>query len=98
MSVSDMTALIQQLQQSNRRWRRLAISLLAVIGLTLPLLTISVVVLRVRAERQAREAHVAAEEARYQAEQARRQEEQARKRLKEAREAVDELKQKGPNP
>jgi hypothetical protein len=94
MSDSDMTALVQQLQKSNRRWRRLAISLLVIIGLTLPLVTIAAAVLRVQAERHAREAQIAAEQARDQAEQARRQEE----KVKNAMEAVEEFLKKGLNP
>jgi hypothetical protein len=94
MSESDMTALIQKLQKSNRRWRRLAISLLVIIGLTLPLLTISAAVLRVQAERQARDAQIAAEQARDQAEQARQQQD----KVKRAMEAVEGFLKKGLNP
>jgi type VI protein secretion system component VasK len=100
MSDLEMPALIQQLQKSNRRWRRLAISLLALIGLALPLLATSVVTLYVRSERQARQAQAAAEEARQQAheaaDQARQQELQ--KRFNEARKAVEEFMNKGRNP
>ena len=37
----ETTALIERLQQSNRRWKRLALSLLAALGLAFVLLTTS---------------------------------------------------------
>jgi hypothetical protein len=48
----ETTALIERLRQSNRRWKQLALSLLAGFGLALVLLT---TFLWVRAERQARQ-------------------------------------------
>jgi flagellar biosynthesis/type III secretory pathway M-ring protein FliF/YscJ len=100
MSDLDMPALIQQLQKSNRRWKRLAISLLAVIGLALPLLATSVVVLKVRAEREARAALDAAEQARQQAQEAaeKARQQELQKRFDEQRKAVDEFQNKGRNP
>ena len=83
----ETTALIERLQQSNRRWKRLALSLLAALGLALVLLTTSAVVLWVRAERQAR-----------QAEAAEKQEQEAMKRAEEALKAVDELQHQGRHP
>jgi hypothetical protein len=59
----ETTALIERLQQSNRRWKRLALSLLAALGLAFLLLTTSTVVLRVRAAQQARQAETAAKQA-----------------------------------
>ena len=81
------TALIERLQQSNRRWKRLALSLLTAVSLALVLLTTSAVVLWVRAERQAR-----------QAEAAEKQEQEAMKRAEEALKAVDELQHQGRHP
>ena len=83
----ETTALIERLQQSNRRWKRLSLSLLAALGLALVLLTTSAVVLWVRAERQAR-----------QAEAAEKQEQEAMKRAEEALKAVDELQHQGRHP
>ena len=83
----ETTALIERLQQSNRRWKRLALSLLTAVSLALVLLTTSAVVLWVRAERQAR-----------QAEAAEKQEQEARKRAEEALKAVDELQHQGRHP
>jgi hypothetical protein len=68
----ETTALIERLQQSNRRWKRLALGLLATLGLALVLLTTSATVLWVRAERQARQAEAAAKQARQQEEDARK--------------------------
>jgi hypothetical protein len=65
----ETTALIERLQRSKRRWKWLALSLLAAFGLTLVLLTTS---LWVRAERQARQAEAAAKEARQQEQDARK--------------------------
>ena len=87
----EMTALIERLQRSNRRWKRLALSLLAALGLALVLLTTSAVVLWVRAERQARLAEAAER-------QVRQQEQEARKRAEEALKAVDELQHQGRHP
>ena len=87
----ETTALIERLQQSNRRWKRLSLSLLAALGLALVLLTTSAVVLWVRAERQARLAEAAER-------QVRQQEQEARKRAEEALKAVDELQHQGRHP
>ncbi len=100
MSDLEMPALIQQLQKSNRRWRWLAISLLAVIGLALPLLATSAVVLKVRAEQEAMAAQDAAEQARQQAQKAaeKARQQELQRRFDEQRKAVDEFKNKGRNP
>jgi hypothetical protein len=87
----ETTALIERLQQSNRRWRRLALSLLAALGLALGLLTTSTVVLWVRAERQARQAEAAER-------QARQQQQEARKRAEEAMQAEDEFQHQDRHP
>jgi hypothetical protein len=87
----DTTALIERLQQSNRRWKRLALSLLAALGLAVVLLTTSAVVLRTRAEQQAWQARAAEEQARQQAEE-------ARKRSQEAMQAADEFRHQGRHP
>lgn len=91
MSNSEMTALIQQLKKSNRRWRRLALSLLTALGVALLLFTTSVAALQVRAERQARVAREAEQ-------QALQQEELAKKRFEEAKGNVDAPQHKGRNP
>ena len=87
----DTTALIERLQKSNRRWKRLALSLLAAIGLALVVLTTSTVVLRARAEQQAQQA-LAAER------QARQQAEEAKKRAQEAMQALEEIRHQGRHP
>jgi hypothetical protein len=80
----EMTDLIERLQQSNRRWRRLALGLLAALGLAVLLLMSSATVLLVRVERERRQAEAAAE--------------QARQQQQKAREAVEEFQQKGRQP
>ena len=100
----DTNALIERLQKSNRRWKRLALSLLAALGLGLVLLTTSVVVLRGRAEQQARQAQAAEQQARQQAEEARKQAEEAKKRSQQAMytralmQAMDEFQHQGRHP
>jgi hypothetical protein len=59
----EMTDLIERWQNSNRRWKRLALNLLAALGLAVLLLTTSALVLGVRAERQARQQEQKAREA-----------------------------------
>ena len=95
MSNSEMTSLIERLQKSNRRWKRLALSLLAPLGVGLLLLTTSVALLRARAELQAR---AALEQARQAEEQFRQEREQAKQRIKEAKGNVDAPQNKGQNP
>jgi hypothetical protein len=68
----ETTALIERLQQSIRRWKWLALSLLVGFSLALVLLTTSAALLWVRAERQARQAEAAAQEARQQEQDARK--------------------------
>jgi uncharacterized protein YpmS len=65
----ETTALIERLQQSNRRWKRLALSLLAALSLAFVLLSTSTVVLQVRAAQQARQAEAAVKQARQQQQQ-----------------------------
>jgi hypothetical protein len=65
----ETSALIERLQRSKRRWKWLALSLLAGFSLALVLLTTS---LWVRAERQARQAEAAAQQARQQEQDARK--------------------------
>jgi hypothetical protein len=93
----ETTALIERLQQSNRRWKRLALSLLAALGLTILLLTTSAIVLSVRLEQQRRQLQAAETEARMQAEDALRREREARYRLDVAMQAV-ELQHQGQHP
>ena len=100
----DTNALIERLQKSNRRWKPLALILLAAIGLSLGLLTTSTVLLRTRAEQQARQARAAEEQARQQVEEARKQAEEVKKRSQEAMyagalmQAVDEFQHQGRQP
>jgi hypothetical protein len=84
MSDADTNALIEQLQRSNRRWKLLALSLLATLGLAVLLVTTSTVVLLVRVEQQREQARAAEEQARKQAEDA----------LERAKRAVDEAMKK----
>jgi hypothetical protein len=93
----DTTALIEHLQKSNRRWKRLALSLLAALGLALVLLTTSTVVLWVRAERQARQVEAAERQARQQAEEARKQFQEAAYQ-RALMQAVDEFQHQGRHP
>jgi hypothetical protein len=79
----DTTALIERLQKSNRRWKRLALSLLAALGLAVVLLTTSVVVLGFRVEQERQRAQAAEAEARKQSE------DDLIRRLKEAIEIED---------
>jgi hypothetical protein len=84
MSEADTNALIERLQRSNRRWKRLALSLLATLGLAILLVTTSTVVFWVRVEQQREQARAAEEQARKQAED----------NLERARRAVDEALKK----
>jgi hypothetical protein len=70
--MSDMPTqeLVESLQRSVRRWRALAITLLASLGVVVVLGIGTVTVLRLRARQQARAAEQAAMEARDQAHQA----------------------------
>src|SRR5262249_4318280 len=89
----ETTALIERLQRSNRRWKRLALSLLAALGLALVLLTASTVVLRARAVQQARQARAAEEQARHQAEEAKK-----RSQDQEMMQALDEIRHQDRHP
>ena len=98
----DTTALIERLQRSNRRWKRLALSLLAALGLAVALLPISVVVLWVRAHEARMQALLQLEKAKA-AEQARQQAEEAKKRAQEAyqravMQALDEFRHQDRHP
>jgi hypothetical protein len=98
MSDADTHALIENLQRSNRLWKRLALGLLTALGLTILLLIFSATVLSIQAEQQMRRAQAAEVEARMQAEEALRQEQEARERFEQARKAVDEFQRKGRQP
>ena len=87
MSDADTRALIENLQRSNRFWKRLALGLLAALGLTIMLSAFS-------AAQRVRRAHEAEVEARMQAEQARQREQEGKKRFEDARKAVDEFQKK----
>jgi hypothetical protein len=87
MSDADTRALIEDLQRSNRLWKRLALGLLAALGLAILLSSFSAAV-------QVRRAHEAEVEARMQAEQARQREQEGKKRFEDARKAVDEFQKK----
>jgi hypothetical protein len=91
MSDAEKDDLIEQLQKSNRRWKGLALGLLAALGLTVLLLTTSATVLSVRIERE-RERALAAEE------QARKQSQEAREVFEHLRKGVDEFQQKARQP
>jgi flagellar biosynthesis/type III secretory pathway M-ring protein FliF/YscJ len=91
MSDADTRALIEDLQRSNRLWKRLALGLLAALGVAILLFTVSAAV-------QMRRAQAAELDARMQAEEAHRQEQEAKKRFEEARKAVDEFQRKGQQP
>jgi uncharacterized membrane protein len=98
MSDADTHALIENLQQSNRFWKRLALGLLTAFGLTILLLILSATVLSLQVVQQMRRARAAEVEARMQAEEALRQEQEARERFEQARKAVDEFQRKGRQP
>jgi hypothetical protein len=98
MSDADTHALIEDLQRSNRFWKRLALGLLAALGLTILILTTSATVLSIQVERQRRQAEAAEAEARMQAEKALRQEQDARKAVAETVKELDKLQQKGRQP
>jgi hypothetical protein len=98
MSDTDTRALIENLRRSNRFWKRLALGLLAALGLTILLLTISATVLSISVVQQMRRARAAEVEARKQAEEALRQEQEARDRIEQARKAVDVFQRKGRQP
>jgi flagellar biosynthesis/type III secretory pathway M-ring protein FliF/YscJ len=83
--------LIEDLRRSNRFWKRLALGLLAALGLAILFLTVSAAV-------QMRRAQAAELDARMQADQAHRQEQEARERFEEARKVVDEFQRKGRQP
>jgi hypothetical protein len=91
MSDADTYALIEQLQKSNRLWKRLALGLLAVLGLTVLLSITSATVLSVRIERE-RERALAAEE------QAHKQSQEARNVFEHLRKGLDEFQQKARQP
>jgi hypothetical protein len=98
MSVADTNALIERLQRSNRRWKWLALSLLATLGLAILLSATSAAVLSIQAAQQRRQAEAAEVEARMQAEKALRQEQNARKAVEETLKELDKLQQKGRQP
>ena len=98
MSDADTRALIEDLQRSNRLWKRLALGLLAALGLAILLVTISATVLSVFVAQQMQRARAAEVDARMQAEEAHRQEQEAKKRFEDARKAVDEFQRKGRQP
>jgi hypothetical protein len=91
MSDADTRALIEDLQRSNRLWKRLALGLMATLGLAILILTTSAAV-------QMRRAQEAEVEARMQAEEARQREQEGKKRFEDARKAVDEFQRKGLQP
>ena len=91
MSDADTRALIENLQRSNRLWKRLALGLLAALGLAILLLTLSATVLSVFVAQQMQRARAAEVDARMQAEEAHRQEQEAKKRFEEARNVVDQF-------
>jgi hypothetical protein len=91
MSDADARALIEDLQRSNRLWKRLALGLLAALGMAIVFLTVSAAV-------QSRRAHEAEVEARMQAEEARQKEQEAIERLERARQVVDEVQREGNRP
>ena len=91
MSDADTRALIEDLQRSNRFWKRLALGLLAALGLAILLSSFSAAV-------QVRRAHEAELDARMQAEEAHRREQEAKQRFEDARKAVDEFQRKGRQP
>jgi uncharacterized protein YpmS len=88
MSDADTSALIERLQRSNRRWKWLALSLLATLGLVVLLVTTSTVVFWVKVERERRQAQAAQEQARKQVEDAR---ERARRAVDEALKKADKV-------
>jgi hypothetical protein len=98
MSDADTRALIEDLQRSNRLWKRLALGLLAALGLSILLLAVSATVLSVFVAQQMQRARAAEVDARMQAEEAHRQEQEAKKRFEDARKAVDEFQRKGQQP
>jgi hypothetical protein len=98
MSDADNRALIENLQRSNRFWKRLALSLMAALGLTILILTTSAAVSSVRAEQARRQAEDAAAEARMQAEDALQREHEARKAVEEALKEAAKLQQKSRRP
>jgi hypothetical protein len=87
MSDANTRALIEDLQRSNRFWKRLALGLLAALGLAIMLSAFSAA----QRERRAQEAEV---EARMQAEAARQKEQEAIERLERARQVVDQFQKK----
>ena len=91
MSDADTRALIEDLQRSNRLWKRLALGLLASLGLAILILATSAAV-------QVRRAHEAEVEARMQAEEARQREQEARERLEKERKAQDDARREGNRP
>src|SRR6516162_9364148 len=91
MSDADTHALIEDLQRSNRFWKRLALGLLAALGLSILLLAVSATVLSVFVAQQMQRARAAEVDARMQAEEAHRQEQEAKKRFEEARNVVDQF-------
>jgi hypothetical protein len=91
---ADRDALIEQLQKSNRRWKRLALGLLTALGLTILILTTSATWLAVQIERERQQALAAQEQVRAAEEQARQQSQEARERFEQARKALDEFQQK----
>jgi hypothetical protein len=98
MSDADPHALIEDLQRSNRFWKRLALGLLAALGLTGLLLILSATGLSIQAEQQMRRAQEAEAEARMQTEKALGQEQEARDRFEQARKAVDVFQREGWQP
>jgi hypothetical protein len=91
MSDADTHALIGNLQRSNRFWKKLALGLLAALGLTILLLSTSAAVLSIRIVQQRRQAEAAEVEAQ-------RQFQESRKALEGAWREADKLQQKGRRP
>jgi hypothetical protein len=91
MSDADTRGLIEDLQRSKRLWKRLALGLLAALGLAILLSAFS-------AAASARRAHEAEVEARMQAEEALQREQEGKKRFEDARKAVEEFQRKGQQP
>jgi hypothetical protein len=87
MSDAYTRALIEDLQRSKRFWKRLALGLLAALGMAILLSAFS-------AAMQTRRAQEAEVEARMQAEAARQREQDGKKRFEEARKVVDQFQKK----
>jgi hypothetical protein len=90
MSEAETRALIEQLRRSNRRWRRLALGLLAALGVAVPPLTTSTVVSWLRAAEATRRTEAAEELAEENLQEALRQAEQAKKNQEDARCALNQ--------